>query len=87
MIHSVEKLAEGDLVQARTLIEIGILRAGFASRAFEAERIEALLGEADFLELYPQWQKEVLEILADLRISIDALSHTLASAKEIWHYP
>ncbi|MBS1990421.1 MAG: hypothetical protein JSS83_07880 [Cyanobacteria bacterium SZAS LIN-3] len=71
--QSIERLAEKDLKRAWAFIDVGLLRLRFAREAFEAERIEALLGEADFLELCPQWQKEAREKIDELRQAIDRI--------------
>jgi hypothetical protein len=77
VIHCLEKIAAGESDKARVLCEIALLRAGFASKAFDAERTESLLGEADFLELSPQWRKQAEESLRNMEHAIDEMQNAL----------
>jgi hypothetical protein len=81
VIHCLEKTAARELDQARILADIAVLRADFASQTFEAERIESLLGEADFLELCPQWQKEAEEWLSEMQYAIEIMQNAIGAKR------
>jgi hypothetical protein len=76
-IHCLEKMASKEMEQAKTLGVIAVLRASFASQAFEAERTQMLLGEGDFLELHPAWQKASEDALREMEHALDAMRSAL----------
>ena len=81
IIHAMEKMAEDGAEKARLLAEIALLRAEFASRAFELERTELLLGEADYLDLNPQWRKQAESALSNIELAIDNIQNAARAKK------
>lgn len=77
---SLENLADGNAVKADIFADITLLRTKFAAKIFEAERMEALLGEAEFLELTEDWQGLAGNSLKAMEQAINRLSEQLQSS-------
>jgi len=75
IVHSLERLASGDIKRAQALANIAVLRCDYAGKIFEAERIETLLGESDFLDLYPRWQRQAEEAFVKMETAINQIEN------------
>lgn len=77
----IEHLAARDTKTANIFADITLMRTNFASKIFEAERVEDLLGEADFLELSENWEKDAASALGAMERAVAILEAELQSQK------
>ncbi len=76
-----EKMADKDFAQAEVLADITWLRTNFAVQSFEAERTEALVGEAEFLSLSNDWNVIADEALREIALAVETLAIVNQSTK------
>jgi len=72
-----EEMADKNFDNARVLANVAVLRTRFAKRAFEAESIELLIGEADFLPLNQNWLEEAEGALCKMEQSFNEIQNAV----------
>lgn len=72
-----EEMADKNFDNARVLANVAMLRTRFAKRAFEAESIELLIGEADFLPLNQNWLEEAEGALYKMEQSFNEIQNAV----------
>jgi hypothetical protein len=80
--HCLEKMAVKDTRQSEIFADLTLLRSNFAVGAFEAERTEALVGEADFLSLSADWKDAASDALHGIIEAIDQLARSAKRTKD-----